>query len=227
MKNAAGLCTDTEAAERSAGTGICGHQSDRTDGQCGDLMNAAADFQKGTAQDRECVRERQQLHHPNQDGKQNNIAAQSRDCGEAVHDTGIQHRKLHPARGCLFFICCIRKREMIKGTRADAVQKGHGIEENTERPWHFRIAQLFQTNVIDKKTGTDIVTEAKEIGTLFFGNMLLPDQIRSDLCTHGKPAQKAHKNCVAAVFRDVEDSVKKRRVEPVQIPEQPGLYHQG
>lgn len=227
MKNAAGLCTDTEAAERSAGTGICGYQSGGTGVQRGDLVNTAADFQKGTAQDRECVRKRQQLHHPDQDGKQNNIAAQLGDCGEAVHDTGIQHRKLHPAQGCLFFICCIRKREMIKRTRADAVQKRHGIEKDTERPGHFRVAQLFQTNVIDKKTGADIVTEAKEIGALFFGNMLLPDQIRSDLGTHGKSAQKAHKNCVAAVFRDVEDFAKKRRVEPVQIPEQPGLYHQG
>lgn len=116
---------------------------------------------------------------------------------------------------------------MIKGTRTDAIQKRHGIKENAECPWHFLVAKFFQTDVIDKKTGTDIITEAKEIGALFSGNMLLPDQICSDLGTHGKSAQKAHKNCIAAVFGDAEDSTEKRRIEPVQISEQPGLYHQG
>ena len=140
MKDAIGLCTDTEATEGCAGTGVCGDQSGRMGSQRGDLVNTTADFQKRTDQDRERVGKWQQLHHPDQDGKQNNIATQSRDCGEAVHDTGIQHRKLHPVQGCLFFIRRIRKRKMIKRTRAEAIQKRHGIEEDTERPWHFRVA---------------------------------------------------------------------------------------
>lgn len=64
MKDAAGLGTDTEAAERCTGTGVCGDQSGRKGSQRGDLVNAATDFQKGTDQDRERVRQRQQLHHP-------------------------------------------------------------------------------------------------------------------------------------------------------------------
>ena len=94
--------------------------------------------------------------------------------------------------------------EVIKRSCKNAIQQGKKVKQPYQIPGDKRIAKLLQTDIVQKKSGTYIVAESKEISTFFFGNMSFSDQVGDDFGSHGKTAQKSKKDAIAALIRDAK-----------------------
>ena len=115
---------------------------------------------------------------------------------------------------------------MVEGPCHKPVEDGQRIEQQYQPPGDGRISQFQETDVVQEKGRAYVVAEAQKVGAFLRGDVLIPHQIGDDFRPHGKSAQEAQKNRVAAFPGDAEQTTDPGSVDPVQIMEEAGFHQE-